>query len=232
MHKNKSRASRKRSPGKRRGGRGESANWPIARNVPKIPRMSLLMPPEMDTPLQFTLGGTLNNSVGVAVSKRFRPTSPRDVDPLLGSTSTPGFSEWVNFYGMARVVSYTYSWDVVNKETFPMLAIVVNTNTDPGIAGYGSQMGNPVTQKHLISGSAGGPCRYTFRGRHKIVDIVGSGSPELDDSYAALTTTDPINNTFIGLGIDGIGNTLTNGVTFLLKLTIWVRFYERKLLTS
>jgi hypothetical protein len=182
--------------------------------------------------LEFTYSTVLNNGAGAAKSVRYRPTAVYDVDPVLGSTSTPGFSEFAAFYQFYRTHSYSYEIDVVSKETFPMLAIVTNSNVDPGTTGIGTYMGNPYTESTLLSGNAGGPCTKRFVGRYRIVDVVGSIAPETDDSFASLVNTVPTNNTFVTLGIDGIGSTITNGVTYLLKIRMGVRFYERKILAT
>jgi len=121
---------------------------------------------------------------------------------------------------------------MVNKETFPVLFIVTNTNLDPGTSGLGSYMGNALTQSALVSGSAGGPCRQVFGGNLSVVEVVGSKAVELDDNYASLTSSLPTNKIWSSIGIDGLGSTLTNGCGFLVKFLMKVRFYERKLLSS
>ncbi len=112
-----------------------------------------------------------------------------------------------------------------------MLLVVTYTNTDTGAEFHLSTlMGNPYAQSAMIAGSAGGPCRKTFRGRHKVADIIGSRRVETDDSFASLTSAKPNNLVWLALGADGIGNNLTNGVTYLIKIRMHIRFYERKYL--
>jgi len=216
---------------KNRGDRS-GTNWPISYVRGELSRQAKIIPHEYDTKLEFTYASTLNNTVGAAVSRRFTPNAAYDVDPTLGSTSTPGFSELATLFNYYRVVGYSYSIEMVNKETFPVLFVVTNTNLDPGTSGLGSYMGNALTQSTLVSGSAGGPCRYEFAGTLSVVEVVGSKAVELDDNYASLTSSLPTNKIWSAIGVDGLGSTLTNGCGFLVRYVMHVRFFERKLLSS
>jgi len=212
--------------------RTQSPDWAVRGARPQLTRMATMIPREVDTLLEFTYSSILNAAAATSKGVRFQVNCAYDVDPVLGSTATPGFVEWSAFYQQYRVVGYRYVFTVVNKEAFPVLAVVVNTNVDPGVGGYATYMGNPNTQKCLLSSNTGGPCTHTFRGSHTTANIAGSIVAETDDSYASLVNTVPLNKIFCGLAIDGIGSNVTAGVTYLFTCKMKIRFYERKQLSS
>lgn len=203
-------------------------------NKPMGNPASLILPNEVDVWLQFVQTSLLTSGVNPYATKVFRPNAAYDVDPLLGSTATAGFSELAGIFQYYRVITYRYEVEFVNEQTFPVQAIVLNTNINPGTGTIQGYAGNQWCQIHLLSGNAGGPCKHVFKGRHNVGQIVGSAEVEMDDNYASVVNTVPTNTVWLSVSADsGIaGNILSTGVLILVKIWMFIRFFERVPKTS
>lgn len=222
---------RRRGPKTRgaRRGRGGGTNWGPKYNRPQKLRTQIGLPTEANVRLKYAEYQTLT-SAATFKNYRWNPNAAYDVDPVLGSTSTPFFAEWAGIYNFYRVIGYRYRITVVNKEVFPVTYVVINDNTDPGTGGTLLGLGgNPKTQSATVAGTAG-PCRHVFKGSYRIADVVGSRSVENDDNFAALTNTVPANRTWLTIGADTTsGSVLTNGFVVNVEIIMQIRFYEPKL---
>jgi len=194
-----------------------------------------IVPNEYDTQLMFYDQLNVNNVGNTTVSYPLRTNAPYDVDPVFGSTSTPGFTAMANLFQFYRVVGYKYKFHVANKDTFPVCVFLLHTNISPGTGSQFSKIGNMWCQECKTIGSvSGSPSVVEFNGQHRIADIVGSKSPETDDNFASITSTNPSDTTYVTLGVDTTiaGNTFVNGVLWQVELWMLIRFYERKMQTS
>lgn len=189
-------------------------------------RSQVGIPSEVNVRLKYAVYYT-TTAAATFKNLRFNPNAAYDVDPTLGSTSTPFFAEWAALYKFYRVIGYSYKIQIVNKETFPVTIIIMNTNTDPGTgATLLGLAGNPRVTTYVLPGSAG-PCTHVFRGSHRVADIVGSRAVENDDNFCALTNARPANVIWLTIGADTTSaSNLTNGMVQSVEITMLVRFYE------
>ena len=108
--------------------RSANKNQPII----TINRSLNYMPSRLRTTLKYNTSGILNNAGVVFANVRLKPTDAYDVDPTLGSTSMPGFTELAAIYRYYRVRACLFKADFSNRESFPLMAYVALVNQDPG----------------------------------------------------------------------------------------------------
>jgi len=178
------------------------------------------------------------NSVSLAsTALHYTPNGAYDVSPLLGSTETYGFDEYASLYSYYRVVEYAYEVTVVNNNSTPnsggnldpQMFYVLNTNVNPTTLGsrYDLYSTNPHCQSKLVAGGYGAPVTHTFTGRHKVSQILGSGTSEMADSFRALTTANPTDLIWLTLAVEN-PNSTTLAFTSDVKIWMNVRFYARE----
>jgi hypothetical protein len=173
----------------------------------------------------------------VAGSFRYRPTAIYDVDPLIGGTTIPGFTELSALYNYYRVHSSTIKGYFVNQDaTTAPLIIILPLNSDPGSGPTPTTLQswemNPYSKMYLMS-SKGGYDRAIITNHMTTKKLVGSQSVKYDDTYASAVTTVPTNNWYWAVGaLSEGGVNFTLGVTYQVKIDITVEFYDRKELLS
>ena len=185
-------------------------------------------PDELDVPLLFRDFRTVSNGLAPVAAKVFHSNAAYDVDPSLGSTETYGFDEYAALYSYYRVISYHYEITVVNPTDYQMMAYVLNTNTDPTVAGsrFDLYSTNPHCQSKLVSSKS--PNAITFRGRHTISQITGTPSIEMADSFRAVTTGVPSDLTWLTIAAECLSPATDISFSYDMKLTMKVRFYARE----
>jgi len=199
---------------------------PQIANDPMTTWREFVSPNEQDVKLCYPAVKVLATGVTHS-SVRFTPNSAYDVDPTLGSTSTPGFASWAGLFGYYRVVGFDYEADFVNTEALPIVCYSFATNTDPGTTMQLAYVGNPLTQTMSLA-AKGGMDRGKLTGSVSIAHILGSRSVEQADSLRALTNASPADLVWLGLGCTTItGANLAVGVAIYVKFTLYVRFYDR-----
>jgi hypothetical protein len=194
-----------------------------------------IMPDQLQTNLTYIDVTTSSIGTGGTVygSVRYRPTAVYDVNPIIGGTTIPGFTELAAFYSFYRVIASSIQARLVNQDsTTAVLCVLVPLNQDPTIspsaATIQSWQMNPYAQQHLIS-SKGGMDQCTLKHEIATQKMAGTRGIYFDDSYASQVTTTPANNWFWALGVLSEGGVnFTNGVTFQVKMNITVQFYDRK----
>lgn len=187
-----------------------------------------IAPDELDVRLMFRKTDKLINGSGGVVAKAFHSNSAYDVDPSIGSTETMGFDEYAQLYDYYRVIGFSYEVTVINPMDYPILFSLLNTGTDPTLSGsnFALYSTNPHCKSKLVS-TIGSVNNHTFRGSHKVSQIVGTSTVETADSWRSLTSTSPTDLTWITVAGDAIG---ASDITFVydFKLIMNVRFYGRK----
>jgi hypothetical protein len=187
-----------------------------------------ICPNEMDVVLKFVRVAAISGAT-TTLAQRFNPNDAFAVDPT-GASSPKGFAGWATFYGFYRVVVYSYTITVVNRQATPVTITVVNSDNDPGTTFNASIAGNPLTQQKILS-AAGGLDKCTFTGNHTVADVLGSDSVEFDDTYRALNNASPADVIWLSIGAQDLtGANLTNGVDYILHLSMYTRFYDRLIL--
>lgn len=189
--------------------------------------LDLIEPPERDVmlcyPFAFTLGGA------ATISRRFNPNAAFDVDPTLGSTSTPGFAEMAQLYAFYRVVKTMYIAEISNTDALPVYAYAYLSNTDPGTAMPYTVIGNPLAKGMLLSAGGGGKDTCVLKDSQTIATILGSNEVETDPLYRALVTTVPADVAWLCIGVHTPGGVaiVANAVNVVIRIFMLTRFFDR-----
>jgi len=170
------------------------------------------------------------SNVGVVYSNaRWEPTFAYDIDPTVGSTAMPGFTELGALYTKYRVDSFVVKCSVVNKETFPVCVYVCPVNFDPGAntANYQNYLSNRDSKKKYLGVSTGN-AQHVFHQRVSVASFAGSATAtHIADYYSGGTsgTPAPANNLFYMLGsiADAVG---VSGVDYTLDIDVTIEFFE------
>jgi len=100
-------------------------------SVTIIPKQFGIVPPRTRVWLGFSKTVLVTN-VGLNTANiRLVPTNAYDVDPTIGSTAVPGFTEWGGLYRFYRVVASRIKVSFMNNEAFPGTCGVIPVNYDP-----------------------------------------------------------------------------------------------------
>jgi len=209
-----------------------------ATRLPMYRPLGLIVPDKMYSRLKYSGIQQITVAIGSAASAvRWRPTSVFDVDPLLGGTTIPGFTELAGLYGSYRTTRSGIKLEVAPQDAARVASVVVvPLNVDPGsgpsAATQASWTMNPYAI-YQITGTAGSP-NVIIRNNMSTEKIFGSKMVYFDDAFSSLVTTSPTNNWFWAVSIItgftvGGSNYIT---TILLDLEIDVEFFNRKSLAS
>lgn len=202
-----------------------------------LPRaVNLVAPDRIMTRLSYK--GQMNLTIaaaGVVVAFRYTPSAAFDIDPLLGSTATVGFSEWSAFYNNYRVPSSKLKIEACNFTTTPLTAIIVPLNSDPGstptAASVSEWQNNPYAKVALVC-PTGGPSTKLSQ-QMSTEKIFGSKMVLFDDNFQSLVTSIPNNNWFWAIGLwTGQAVGANTSVLFSIEILIDCEFFSRKRLVS
>ncbi len=186
------------------------------------------MPPRLRTRLRFNAHLTLNNAGQVYSNNRYMPTYAYDIDPTLGSTAMPGFSELGALYRQYRVNAFTFKATFSNNEAFPVIVYALALNGDPGAnaTNYQNFLSNRECKKKTI-GPLTGMGTATLRGRETVSSFAGMANTLGDDNTCGPTSgsSAPNQNIWFAMGIVGSSN-LVNGVYVEVDLDIDIEFFE------
>jgi hypothetical protein len=194
------------------------------------------MPDRLSTKIVFSGTTVIPFIIGQDVgSLRYRPSGAFDVDPLLGSTATPGFAEWASIYASYRVVQSTALIQFSQTGSQPVTAILVPLNADPGatpsFVTVSSWVGNPYQKSSLLP-NIGGPLT-SLSMTMSTEKIFGSKMVYFDDNFSSLVTAVPANNWWWALGIIiSPAATVVFNVNVYIKIAIDIEFFDRKVLLS
>lgn len=177
-----------------------------------------------------SLANILQAGGHATASRRYNPCNAYDVDPLLGSTSMSGFSEWGALFNEYRVLKSTIMICAVNDDAFPTLMYVCPINFDPG-SNYATPqtlISNPNCKHHMFGLASGAEM---WRHSHHVTSARMLGLTEQQTRVCTElrgTTSGgvvPVNPWFWQVGIDGSAN-LVNGVWCQVQIKTWVLFQE------
>jgi hypothetical protein len=192
-----------------------------------------VQPDRLRVELAYPLMTTLTNNGNSFAARRWTPNGPYDIDPTLGSTSLPGYNEWLAFYTYVVVLRYYYELRISNQESFPVAVYIVNTNTDPGTAGtsYLDYSTQKYGRRYFLSAKGGGD-KCVVRGGVEVSQLVGQDITK-DVNYRSTVGNNPNVPIYLGLGINaGSSDFTANGVVFDLMLRVQCHFFDRKILTA
>lgn len=183
-----------------------------------------------DVRLRYQIKGIIGGGGAFSHGLRWQPNCAFDVDPVLGSTSTPGFAEWAAMYSYYRVHRVTTHVVVCNLDNLAIEVSALVSNVDPGTVGSdwgtkaaSSAFGFVGTLAPFYSGRGEQTIHRSFQ-VHKVL-----GMPVMQaDSFRSPTTTVPTDKIFWGLAISSIAGTATvNGCSYDGWIEMETRFYGR-----
>jgi len=205
---------------------GKRSNKVAQRNVRIRPIESA---DSLTVKLRYPIRGTLAGAV-TAVSKRWQPNAAYDVDPVLGSTSTPGFAEYAALYTYYRVQSFKVHVKFSNLDNLSVALYSVVSNTDPGTGGtnYYDYAQSAFGRTYELAPFYSGTGSVTHRQSVNISKLIGMPVTQAD-SFRAVTTGNPSDLVFWGFGIySNAGSNFANGVGYDGYIEMNVRFYSRQ----
>jgi hypothetical protein len=204
----------------------------------KLPKqVGLIMPDRMYTRLRFSGITAITVPTTSAVGfYRYRPSSAYDIDPALGSTAMPGYTELAAFYQTYRVTMSRMKIIVVNPSPVTTATVAMGpVNFDPGAtpsAGYITAMAGQPYAQYKLAGLLGSP-PITLESTMSTEKIFGSRQIYFDDNFNSLVTGIPINNWFwvIGLALPGAP---ASAIIFqiLIEIDVGIEFFDRKPLVN
>jgi hypothetical protein len=191
-------------------------------------------PDSMRVKLRYPIQGT-KTVVGTVTALRWTPNAAYDVDPILGSTSTPGFAEWSGLYTYYRVVKYKVHMNFVNLDNLGVALFTYHTNVDPGTAGSSgaqyaqSSFGRTYDLAPFYSGGG----KVVMNQTVSVQRVLGMPVRQAD-SFRSLTTSVPADLIYFGFTIlSSSGANFTNGIQYSGYIEMDTIFFARKeLLTS
>lgn len=171
----------------------------------------------------------VNNAGFTFANTRYEPTFAYDVDPTLGSTALPGFTELAQLYRLYRVQWFKLSATFSNLDTATTCTVFVcPSNVDPG--------NNSSTIQNLLSNPR---CRDAqigfgngFGVSRKITINVGTDefggvvyTGQVDNYVGSSSGTAPTNNIFAAVGLVSTP-ALTSGVSVDVRIKVGIQFFE------
>lgn len=212
----------------RRGGRkGRSARSPLKPQVVRTPVVGC--PDKVVVKLKYPVLKLINSLATASSSVRFYTNGVYDVDPTLGSTSTPYFAEWTQMYSYYRVLKYKLEIHATNNEAQTANIFIVHSNTDPGTTGIGYlQYANASYNR--ITSLAASTAQYSKQITSALspMRIVGDRAVRTEQNFWGSSTSNPVDSTYVGIGASINSGNLTNGVYISGFLEFEVEFFDRK----
>lgn len=179
--------------------------------------------------LRYPIRGTLS-TVGTVIAKRWTPNAAYDVDPVLGSTSTPGYAERAALYTYYRVEKFRLHVKFSNLDNLSVSLYSTVSNTDPGTGGTNyngyaqSAFGKTFELAPFYSGAGSVTLNQTVA-VHKVLGMPTSQA----DSFRSVTTSIPSDLVYWGFGIySNAGTNFANGVGYTGYIEMFVKFYSRQ----
>jgi hypothetical protein len=187
------------------------------------------MPDRLRTTLTFNKSFTLINA-GVAFgNQRFRPTYTYDVDPVLGSSAVPGFTELSALYGSYRVNWFRTIAAFSNQESFAEQVYMIPTSYDVTInnPAYQSYLSNRRCVKTLLGPLTGSGIGHLDSGRIGVDEFGGVAQNMSSDATvgSTLMATSPTENIFYAIGFEG-PQVSVNGIFTTMTIYINIDFFE------
>lgn len=185
------------------------------------------MPPEYDTNLQYHTQLVVTNIGAFLASTRYR-TDAYDVDPAVGSTAMPGFTEFAGFYARYRTLAMKYKFSVANQEAFPLT--VIHGFSNSAIASGSVSLtyaGNPLMSTAIL-GPSTGQGRGIYQRKATVVQISGTAQALYDDIFTGATNSQSMATTgqkhcYFAIASNAALTAL--GVLVTVEVTLTLRFY-------
>jgi len=192
-------------------------------------RGRLPLPERMLCRTKFQKQFALNNAGFSTATANFEPTYCYDVDPTIGSTAMPFFTEIMTLYRYYRTVAARCRVSFANKEGFPITGFVHPVNylvTAPA--------SGPIVESFLSNALCSQGQLSTITGHDGIVlynkgttaGFAGSRWLGDEDLYSSTGTVSPANNWYFVVGVQSLV-ALISGVTVNFEMEVdYVAFEE------
>lgn len=191
--------------------------------------MGTVIADELDIKLKYLTFESLTNIGGTVASLKFR-TEAYDVDPAIGSTAMPGFTEYAAFYSRYRPLAIGYNFTVGNQEAFPLAILHGFTQNTIASGSLGiTYAGNPLFRSSLL-GPLTGEGVATYRQTASVTKIVGTQQPLFDDLYTGSTTSATLataGTVYCHIGIVAPQALTAAGAVVKVEIILSLRFYRR-----
>jgi len=186
----------------------------------------------MDTDSRFL--ASAGNAFGYI---RYKSNSLFDVNPLLLSSTVPGFTELSTLYEEYRVHAVKITVRFCNQESFPSVVLVWPTDADQATLlsqQYLQEMcGNYLARFKHVS-SKGGADRGAISLYVSHAKLIGTRNFNTDTTYSALVTNNPANLMWMNIGCYSMDNSVYTSVSipFEMKMTLYSEFFNRRQLVT
>lgn len=226
---------RGRKKGKRKGRNDRRAVGAVV-HMPKQMKWNgsggKFMPPIFVTKLRFEKHVAFSQNTIASTSVRYKTTMAYDIDPNVGSTAMPGFTELTALYGGYRVLGYTADIVFANQEAFDVTAYALTVAADPG-----ANVSVAVAQSYLSNLNAKkcelGRATVTNRGRIKLRESVaryaGQTWPGIFDPYSGAGSATPQDILYLQVGAVPTNATSTfttsTGVAMSITINVTIGFF-------
>lgn len=227
MRRQRSRPARIRAVGKSKAGttgvRRDDLTYVLS-----VPRHLGFAPPRYRAHFRFTKSVYVLNTVVVSSNVRFNPCYCYDVDPVVGSTAMPGFSELQGLYRSYRMIESEIQVDFMNMEAFPTTCGVVPINYDPTANHSAALAVTYLSQPDAIQKPCGpltGNGIVTIKSKASTSEFSGSANMHTEDGYTGFQTTAPNNSWFWNIinypAVNGVLGCLTH-----ITMDVLIEFSE------
>jgi len=188
-------------------------------------RGGLPLPERLTVRTRFQTSFSMNNAGVNYANRRYSPVFCYDVDPTLGSTSMPFFTEIMTLYRYYRTMNSKIRVQFINLEAAAIhTAYICPVNFDPtaNTSSYQSYLSNP-NSRSVILGNATGESRGTLTHSASTNMFAGSRFTGTEDAYSGNATgTAPINQWYWIVGsycpqgfTAGVAVDITIDITFV-----------------
>jgi hypothetical protein len=188
--------------------------------------------PLFETTLRFEKHVSFSQNTIASTSVRYKPTFAYDIDPNLGSTAMPFFTEYTAMYGGYRVLWYSADITFANQEAFDVTAYALTVAADPGanvsVAVAQSFLSNLKAKKCQL-GRATTPNRGRIRVSDSVARYSGQAWPKIFDPYSGAGTTTPQDILYFHVGAVPTNGTSTfttsTGVAISISINVRIAFF-------
>jgi hypothetical protein len=162
-----------------------------------------------------------------------RLNSAYDVDTTLGSTTTPGFTEWSAFYGNYRVWSTAIRLEAVasggSASSLATVCLVPNSSqaTLPSTPAVWAVQPQAV-HKNILMYNSGGTNKATFVRRYDTATIfrVTKQQFQTDFDFTATTSANPARQAYVAITILGNGSTSAMSLLAQVYASMEIEFFN------
>lgn len=176
----------------------------------------------------------VGNSFGYV---RYWANNPYDPNPLILTTTVPGFKQLTTLYNRYRCPATKLVVRATNMETFPVVVLIwpsfVDLTTSLSNQFLQEMISNPYCRWKMLS-PKGGMDRCALTEYMSWKKFAGTSNVNTDRDYSAPVSTNPGVTFYWNIGaysVDGSTFTAAN-VVFEARMVMYTEFYERVTLSS